>query len=373
MDRTGAEGEHSRAWAADVARAILEFFDHRHRALPWRDTDDPYRIWVSEVMLQQTRVETVIPYYERWLERFPDLERLAAAAEDEVLGAWAGLGYYSRARNLHRAARHVRERLHGDVPRTAAALRELPGVGEYTAGAIASIAFGEPAPAIDGNARRVLSRLLDANLAPTALQEAGRRLVPAERPGDFNQGLMELGATICAPRRPRCERCPLADLCRARAAGTQALRPAPKTRAPLPRFRFLTLVAHTRTHVLLQRRTERLLHGLWCFPALPLDHERAVAGGAPAAGTPGIATDAGRAAAAVRRLLRSRVPPAAIGTLEHAFSHRVEHYAVFRVTLSRRVKPAATSVGQWLPRARLPDLAMPAAQRRIAALAGLQD
>ena len=347
-------GERSRAWDADVARAILEFFDHRHRALPWRDTDDPYRIWVSEVMLQQTRVETVIPYYERWVARFPDLRRLAAAPEDDVLAAWAGLGYYSRARNLHTAARHVHERLGGDVPRTAAALRELPGVGAYTAGAIASIAFGEPAPAIDGNARRVLSRLLDADLAPAALHEAGRALVPDERPGDFNQGLMELGATVCTPRRPRCADCPVGHLCRARAAGTQLLRPAPKTRRAPPRFRFATLVAHTRTHVLLERRSERLLRGLWCFPATPVESDVAATG-----------------AAALRSILRTRRPAEALGMVEHAFSHRTEIYDVYRVALPRRPRLSTQRDWQWTPIDGLPALALPAAQRRIAALAGL--
>lgn len=343
-------GEPTRTWSDDVARAILDFFDQRRRALPWRETDDPYRIWVSEVMLQQTRVETVIPYYERWLERFPDLATLAAAPQDEVLAAWAGLGYYSRARNLHRAAGFVRERLQGDVPRSAAALRQLPGIGDYTAGAIASIAFGERAPAIDGNARRVLSRLHDADLDGRALHEAGRALVPADRPGDFNQGLMELGATLCTPRRPRCDACPARLLCRARDTCTQGLRPAPKTRAAVPEFHFLALVALTRSHVLLQRRTGRLLHGLWCFPAAA----------APA-----------DAAAFARRLLASRARPRPCGSDSHTFTHRVEHTDVFALALRRTRQPRGDGEYRWFPHSELGKLALPAAQRRIARLVGL--
>lgn len=158
---------------------------------------DPYRVWVSEVMLQQTRVDAVVPYYLAWMDRFPTLEALAAAPLDDVLRAWEGLGYYARARNLHRAAVVVRDRLGGEVPRTADDLRALPGVGEYTAGAVASIAFGEAVPAVDGNVRRVLSRLYDeAEPTPAWLRERAAALVDPERPGDFNQALMELGATV---------------------------------------------------------------------------------------------------------------------------------------------------------------------------------
>lgn len=342
-------------WARDVTRAILELFDTRRRALPWRDTRDPYRIWVSEVMLQQTRVETVIPYYERWLDRFPTLAHLADAPEDDVLHAWAGLGYYSRARNLHRAAGVVRETLNGAVPQTAEALRSLPGVGSYTAGAIASIAFGEPAPAIDGNARRVLCRLLDAELSAGALHEAGRALVPADRPGDFNQGLMELGATLCTPRSPRCGRCPVQRHCHAFAAGTQELRPARKTRAPVPGFRLVTLVAHTAHEVLLEKRAERLLRGMWCFPSAPLE------------GDDGLRT----ARAFCRSLLGVRAAPAPLGSLSHVFTHRVEHYHVVRIPLEHTHAPRRTGEWRWHPRAALHDVALPAAQRKIARIAGL--
>ncbi len=207
--------EPSRKWTLALRRALLAFYDARRRDLPWRRDPDPYRVWVSEVMLQQTRVDAVVPYYERWLRRFPTLHALATAEPDEVLRAWEGLGYYARARNLHRAARVVRERHAGDVPSEPAALRELPGVGDYTAGAIASIAFGRREPAVDGNVRRVLARLLDvADPPPARLRAVAAALVPAERPGDFNQALMELGALVCTARVPRCADCPVRGVCR---------------------------------------------------------------------------------------------------------------------------------------------------------------
>lgn len=193
----------------ELAAALLRHYDVHRRDLPWRDRADPYAVWVSEIMLQQTRVETARPYYERWLERFPDLDALADAEIDDVLRAWQGLGYYARARNLHRAARMVRERYHGAIPADPAELRRLPGVGAYTAGAVASIAFGAATPAVDGNVRRVVARLHDLE-DPTAaqLQTLAVELVPADRPGDFNQALMEIGATVCTPRAPDCDACP---------------------------------------------------------------------------------------------------------------------------------------------------------------------
>ncbi|MDX1661748.1 MAG: A/G-specific adenine glycosylase, partial [Gemmatimonadota bacterium] len=215
-----------------IRRRLLDHYDREKRDLPWRGETDPYRVWVSEVMLQQTRVESVVPYYLDWIERFPDVEALAAADRADVLRAWEGLGYYSRARNLHDAARIVAERFDGAVPDTAGTLRELPGVGAYTAGAVASIAFDRPEPAIDGNARRVLARLFDVEKpTPARLRRIADDLVPRDRPGDFNQAIMELGATICAPRSPACGSCPLAPRCESLANGTVDRRPGPRRRA----------------------------------------------------------------------------------------------------------------------------------------------
>jgi len=257
---------------AALRAPLLDFFDTRARNLPWRKTGDPYSIWVSEVMLQQTRVETVIPYWERWLEAFPDVDALAGAEEEEVLKLWEGLGYYSRARNLRRGAMVVRERFGGELPETVEALREVPGIGPYTSGAIASIAFGVATPAVDGNVRRVLARLYDEP-APTAawLRERAGDLVDPDRPGDFNQALMELGATICTPKSPNCTGCPVATLCAAFAAGTQLERPAPKKRAPIP-HRIIPLVVAVRStpggwQVAMRKRpTDGLLGGMWEFP-----------------------------------------------------------------------------------------------------------
>jgi len=193
-----------------IRRALLDWYRANRRDLPWRRTRDPYAIWISETMLQQTRVETVIPYYERFLERFPDVAALADAESDDVLGAWAGLGYYSRARNLQAAARQIAERHGGRVPDDVEALRALPGIGRYTAGALASIAFDRPEPIVDGNVARVLARVkgiredVKQPAVVKRLWEEAARLARGPAPGDLNQALMELGATVCVPGEPRC-------------------------------------------------------------------------------------------------------------------------------------------------------------------------
>ncbi len=259
---------------AAMTRALLAHYDATARTLPWRGAEDPYAVWVSEVMLQQTRVEAVVPYYERWLRTFPTLEALADADVDEVLKAWEGLGYYRRAQNLHAAARLVRERYGGRLPDDPTGLRGLPGVGAYIANAIASIAFGVAAPAVDGNVRRVLSRLYDLeDPSPAELRERAAALVPGDRPGDFNQALMELGSTICTPRAPDCEACPLAGHCEARARGVQEQRPRPGRRASVPQRRFAAaVVADPDGRLLLGRwPADGLLGGLWEFPGAELE------------------------------------------------------------------------------------------------------
>ncbi len=193
---------------------LLRWYRRHARKLPWRQTRDPYRIWVSEVMLQQTRVAAAIPYFERFIERFPDVESLARAPEEELLRAWSGLGYYSRARNLQRAAKLIAER--GSIPNDYDALRELPGIGQYTAAAVASIAFNQPYAVVDGNVRRVLSRVACRN---EGLDEMAEALLDRKHPGRYNQALMELGATVCLPREPHCGACPVAALCTASVMG----------------------------------------------------------------------------------------------------------------------------------------------------------
>ncbi|HEY8470110.1 MAG TPA: A/G-specific adenine glycosylase [Longimicrobiales bacterium] len=302
-----------------IRRALLRHYDRHRRELPWRGTSDPYRVWISEIMLQQTRADVVVPYYERWLERFPTLDALADAELDDVLRAWQGLGYYARARNLHRAARLVRERHGGVLPRDAASLRALPGVGAYTAGAIASIAFGEPCPAVDGNVRRVLARLFDlADAAPATLHDLAARLIPRRRAGDFNQALMDLGATLCSPRRPACGECPVARWCLARARGTQAERPARRKRPEVPTYDVGTAVlrAHDGRLLLVRRPEDGLLGGMWSFPGEVARDGESVEDAA---------MRAGRAASGLATIGRGRP----LGTVAHVFSHRREVYHVF--------------------------------------------
>lgn len=258
----------------ELSNLLLRWYDTHRRALPWRETRDPYRIWISEVMLQQTQVRTVIPYYEAFLARFPTLADLAAASLDEVLRAWEGLGYYARARNLHAAARRIMAEHGGRMPADYAALRRLPGMGDYTAGAIASIAFGECVPAVDANARRVLIRLQaiqEEATRPTTLRrlrEYAHALLPCDRPGDFNQALMELGALVCTPHDPRCGECPWQAACQAYALGIQETLPRRRTRMTLPHVTVTAgVIRDADGRVLIaQRRPDAMLGGLWEFP-----------------------------------------------------------------------------------------------------------
>ena len=350
-----------------VRAALLKFFDAHQRDLPWRETDDPYAIWVSEVMLQQTRVETVVPYYRNWLEAFPTVEALAAAPEAEVLKRWEGLGYYSRARNLHRAAAMVCEQFSGSVPDSVEGLRTLPGVGPYTAGAVGSIAFGLAAPAVDGNVKRVLSRLLDDPIpSERELERHAGALVDPDRPGDFNQALMELGSLICTPRSPKCHVCPVALQCRARAAGTVAERPLPRKKAPTPHQNLVTLVAArsanmSSAQLLLERRPDQgLLAGLWSFPEV-----NAAATGASVPPEDDIMALAREMAAA--RGLKDRGRAQLLPAVDHAFSHlRVTYLPVLLWVDDTRL----SGEGQiWVDARALDTLALPVAQRHITQLA----
>ena len=343
----------------DIQQTLLAWFDEHGRALPWRETRDPYRVWVSEIMLQQTRVAAAVPYYERWIERFPTLDHLADADIDDVLKAWEGLGYYSRARNLHAAARMVRERHAGRMPASADGLRALPGIGDYTAGAIASIVYGHAEPAVDGNVRRVMARLLDRNIEGKALQAATAALVPDTRPGDFNQALMELGATICTPRSPDCRACPVSRHCLAHQNGTQFERPAPKKKPDVPVIAVGAAVLRDRRgRLLLTRRPDTgLLAGMWELPS-----RAAMDGAAPE----DAALDAARAATGSEDVaLRSDEPTALV---RHAFSHRTEVYHAFDIEFSGTVR--ATQRRAWYEAARRDEFALPRAQQRLLTLAG---
>lgn len=259
---------------AELQQSLLRWAEGHLRRLPWRATPrNPYHVWVSEIMLQQTRVDTVTPYFTCWLERFPDVQTLAAAPMDAVLKAWEGLGYYARARNLHAAAKAIVSNHGGNVPDSRAALQRLPGVGRYTAGAILSIAFGQDEPVLDGNVRRVLSRafaLSEPNRVrlDSLLWKAAEMLLPHGSAGLFNEALMELGATICSPRAPMCAGCPWAFACAARNEGSQEAFPAPVRHPAIPHYD-VTAAVIWKTHsefLVAQRAASGLLGGLWEFP-----------------------------------------------------------------------------------------------------------
>ena len=259
------------------ATRLLDWYETRRRDLPWRRNRDPYRVWVSEVMLQQTRVDTVVPYFERFLERFPDIESLARADTDEVLAQWSGLGYYRRARSLQAGAQRVLEAHDGRFPRTLASALEIPGIGPYSAAAILSIAYGEPHAVLDGNVERVVTRL--ERIAENPRKAAVRRRIVAlldqridrARPGDFNQAMMELGATVCRAPSPDCEECPVAAWCGARAHGDTENYPAlPPRRKSVPLELETGLLKQGDRYLL--ERVDKLpfLEGLWLFPIEPI-------------------------------------------------------------------------------------------------------
>lgn len=262
----------------DFVARLLSWYDQNRRDLPWRRAPTPYTVLVSEVMLQQTRAETVIPYFRRFLRRFPDLRSLARADDAEVLKAWEGLGYYRRARNLLETARALRGHAF-ELPSSAMALRALPGIGPYTAAAVASIAFGEPEPVVDGNVERVLSRLLAREEPPSRERAVLRGLlssvIPERRPGDFNQALMELGATVCAPRVPACDRCPVRAFCRVDSSGNARSYPRRLPPRTVPVRRECAIIVRVRRRLLLRKRPdEGLLGGLWGLPSYPLTPSR---------------------------------------------------------------------------------------------------
>ncbi len=346
----------------ELREPLLRWYDAHRRDLPWRagpgDEAQPYRVWLSEVMLQQTRVETVRPYFERWLERFPTLRHLAEAPLDDVLKQWEGLGYYSRARNFHRAVREVAERWGGAVPDDPEAFRALPGVGRYTAGAVMSIAFGRAEPLVDGNVRRVFARWTDdpapADADLWALAEA---LVPGERPGDLNQAVMELGATVCVPRSPRCGECPVRGGCLAFARGTQDQRPLPKKAKPLPHEDTVSAVVEHEGRLLLARRpTDARLGGMWAFPAVVRERGEGTAAAAERAVREGLGVEA-RAGEE-------------IGRVAHGFTHvRVTYHAVRCAHLSGEPRALRYDAWAWAAPEELDGYALPVAQRKIAALA----
>ncbi len=348
---------------AEAGRALLAWYRRHARRLPWRlppgarERADPYRVWLSEVMLQQTTVAAVVPYFEAFLERWPTVEDLAAAPVEEVMAAWAGLGYYSRARNLKACAEAVVTRHGGAFPDTVEGLAALPGIGAYTSAAVAAIAFGRPATVIDGNVERVLARLLAVDVPPKEarprLEAALEAMSPKGHPGDFAQGMMDLGATVCTPKRPVCALCPLAPACRARADGTADAYPVKPAKAARPKRTGAAFVAvRSDGAVLLRRRPDKgLLGGMAEVPTTDwepgFDLARAL-GHAPFR-------------ADWRRL---------DGGARHVFTHFELELAVFRADLVAGARPPRLAGTWWAPAARIDEEALPTVMTKVIALAG---
>jgi A/G-specific adenine glycosylase len=340
-------------------KGLLSWYDERARALPWRETMDPYRIWVSEVMLQQTQVKTVEAYYGRFIGRFPSVTDLAKAAPDEVMKFWEGLGYYSRARHLHRAAREVVERFGGCVPDTFEDLMTLPGIGRYTAGAILSIAFGKHAAVLDGNVIRVLSRMFhvteDVQRASTQkmLWSLSESLLPKRRIRDYNQALMELGALTCRDRNPACLDCPASRICQANRLSIQLEIPVKSPRKPIPHYEVTAGIIWRGDRFLITRRPPKgLLGGLWEFPGGKLEKGEDLEG-------------------CLKREIREELG-IAIEVGEHLTS--VDHaYTHFRITLHAfecryrggRIQLIGVDDYRWIFPRELDAFALPAADHKI--------
>jgi A/G-specific adenine glycosylase len=344
------------------AQHLLAWYDENRRDLPWRlprnscatSRLNPYHVLVSEAMLQQTQVATVVPYYQRFLDRFPSIAELACADEHDVLRLWQGLGYYSRARNLHAAAKRIANDLGGKFPETVESLRELPGVGRYTAGAVASIAFDRRAPILDGNVVRVLCRIDKINGDPReketqrALWARAEEILPGKRPGDFNSALMELGATICTPRNPRCLFCPVREHCEAFAAGVQEQIPPPKKRAVSPlEHRRVFCIRRGDRYLLERRPTDGRWGGMWQFITVVADEKQ---------------SPAHQLKLAVEFKCSA---PREIGKVAHMLTHRRYRFDVFACESKTAMKRSDSSRA-WCRLSDLAKFALPRPHLRIA-------
>ena len=326
-------------------QTLLRWYDKSKREFAFRGTGDPYRIWLSEIMLQQTRTETVVPYFERFTKAFPTVEALAKAEEDEVLLLWQGLGYYSRARNLHAAAKKVWFELGGQFPKTPDGLLKLPGVGPYTAAAIASIAFDYPAPAMDGNLTRVFSRIhgvrdnVDTPSVKRHLEEIAKGEMPKARCGDFNQALMDLGATVCTPGTPDCHLCPVKKYCNAYREGDADMLPVKSVKKPPKEQDFALLLITQGDRILLTQRKENLLKNLWVFPMLEDAAEKDILAHLPPV---------------------KNASPKYLGSGKHVFTHLIWQMKIYHLKVDASFEYPN---GQWVRADEMDNLPIPTAMR----------
>ncbi len=335
-----------------AAGQLVNWYYANQRDLPWRHTRDPYKIWISEIMLQQTRVDTVIDYYHRFLERFGTLRELAGAPEQEVLTVWKGLGYYSRARNLQKAAKQIVEHYDGIFPRDYEAIRQLPGIGDYTAGAVVSIAFNQPYPAVDGNVLRVICRLdgigedISQDRTKKRVAAIVSRMIPEGRAGEFTQALMELGALVCTPSAPQCGRCPVQSFCAASRTGRQNELPVKKKKeAPREVLCWVAVLRENGKILMEYRKSETLLGQLWGLPIVEK-----------------------RDALPPAELLKEKYglqleKPKRLGTATHVFSHQVWKMDVFAFALPEPQPDG--DVLHWAEEAELDSYAIPTAFQRV--------
>ena len=339
----------SPARAEKITKSLLGWYDENKRDLPWRHTCNPYAVWISEVMAQQTRMVYLLSYYKRFMERFPTIQSLAEASEDDVLKVWEGLGYYTRARNLQKAAQKMMTHFNGQLPQTTKELLTLPGVGEYTAGAILSIAYDLPVPAVDGNVLRLYSRLENSDediVLPKTKKRAADfvvELIPQKRAGCFAQALMELGALVCLPKNPNCTVCPLAAFCLARASSCQLELPKKSVKKPpkiLPKT--VLIICNPEDQILMRQRTETLLFGLWEFfllDAAMMESELKIH---------------------LRELGFTVESMKDIGAAKHVFTHQIWHMHGYAGTVfGDFILPGY----QWVPKKDVENLAIPTAMR----------
>lgn len=347
--------------SSNIAQPLLDWYSKHARKLPWRDNPDPYWVWVSEIMLQQTRVDTVQPYFELWMERFPSIPVLAGSTQQEVLAAWEGLGYYSRARNLHRAAHILVTRYAGELPDDQEELEKLPGIGPYTAAAISSIAFKRDAAALDGNIRRVLARLFDVGepLKTTQceriLKDLSESSLPIGRAGDYNQALMDLGALICKPHNPDCTNCPLTSECLSFIRGNQNQRPVILPKKSLPHHTAAAAVIEGNSKILLaQRPPSGLLGGMWEFPG----------GVIPAEENP---------ASSIKQVIKNDLGlgievAESFGVYHHAYTHYkvTMHAFLCSQKYGKSIENHSTKILQWVTPDQLGQFPMGKINRQIA-------